>query len=210
MFVAGLLVALISSLGCVDPAPDPTLERLETAGLGLEVLVREAEEWVRAERQAHRPEAQRLTETQRSLFLPYFSQQLLERVRVRKVARLENPGFFDRFVEAGEPLPMDFRQASGLALGDTLLLVRSRAPEGSLDWMPLLFHELVHAAQDSYLGSESYMESYVRGWAANGFAYRSIPHEAQAYELAERFRRERRPFSVEAEIERRFGTPGSR
>ncbi len=165
-------------LGCFGGSEDSRLARLEAAGLGLEALIRDASEWVAEERNRHRPLARELTGPERARLAPYFEDELLDSVRVRVVRRLENPGFFAKFEAAGEPLPMDFRQASGLALGDTILMVESRVSPG------LLFHEMVHVAQDDFLGFDAYMEAYVRGWAAQGFEYRSIPQEAQAYELA--------------------------
>lgn len=195
-FVMGLL--LIGALGCFGESRSARLERLEAAGLGLDVLVAEAQAWVRNERDAHRPLARELAAGERRRLEPYFEGHLLDAVRVREVGRLENPGFFDRFTAAGEPLPMDFRQASGLALNDTVLVVDSRLSIG------LLFHELVHVAQDAHLGSEAYMEAYVRGWAENGFEYRSIPQEAQAYELTSRFAVGGEAFPVAEEVARRF------
>lgn len=189
--------------GCFGDAEADRLSRLEAAGLGFDELVREAEAWVADERARHRPLGRSLTGAERSRLEAYFETRLLDRVRVREVERIENPGFFERFTAAGEPLPMDFRQASGLALGDTVLVVRSALS------MPLLFHELVHVAQDAFLG-DAYMEAYVRGWADNGFEYGRIPHEEQAYALTTRFRSGAPPFAVRAEVERRFPAGDSR
>ena len=172
------------------------LARLEAAGLGIDVLVREASAWTRAERDRHRPLARELTALERLQLAPFFESELLRAARVRAVRAIENPAFFDRFTAAGLPLPLDFRQASGLALLDTILVAESRFSPG------LLFHEMVHVAQDAHLGP-AYMESYVRGWADHGFEYRSIPHEEQAYELTARYRAGE-TFSVEAEVARRF------
>ena len=59
------------------------------------------------------------------------------------------------------------------------------------------------AAQDAHLGG-AYMKKYVLGWAENGFSYRAIPHEAQAFALADRFRRGEGAFSVAVEVARLF------
>ena len=191
-------LTLLAAFGCLGESRESRLARLEAAGLGLDVLIDEATTWTRQQRDRHRQMARPLSGAERDGLRSYFESDLLDSVRVREIPALENPGFFDRFAAAGEPLPMDFRQASGLALGDTILMVESRVSLG------LLFHELVHVAQDDYLGPDRYMATYVRGWADNGFAYRGIPHEQQAYDLARRFTSGGPRFSVREEVERRF------
>ncbi len=85
-------------------------------------------------------------------------------------------------------------------------MVSHRVPPGSPGWLPLVFHELVHLAQAEALGREEHVADYVRGWAGNGFEYRAIPQEAQAFELTARFRAAPgRRFSVAAEVAHRFG-----
>jgi hypothetical protein len=64
-------------------------------------------------------------------------------------------------------------------------------------------HHRPLAAQDAHLGG-AYMKKYVLGWAENGFSYRAIPHEAQAFALADRFRRGEGAFSVAVEVARLF------
>lgn len=196
--IVALLILAITQ-ACSGESRASHLARLEAAGLGPDVLVRQATEWVRSERDRHRPLARALSAAERERLEPYFPPALLDSVRVRTVSGIENPGFFERFTAVGEPLPMDFRQASGLALGDTILLVEGRVSPG------LLFHEMVHVAQDDYLGA-AYMEVYVFGWTDNGFAYRNIPQEAQAYELTARYRSGEGPFSVREDVERRFAS----
>lgn len=193
--IVATLILAVTQASC-GASRTTRLARLEAAGLGIDVLVREASAWVRSERDRHRPLARELTAAERRSLEPYFESELLQAVRIRAAQALENPGFFDRFTAAGEPLPMDFRQASGLALSDTILVVEARFSPG------LLFHEMVHVAQDAHLGPDAYMESYVRGWAGNGFEYRAIPQEAQAYELAARYRAEGEAFSVRDEVAR--------
>ncbi len=45
--------------------------------------------------------------------------------------------------------------------------------------LPILFHELVHLVQCQMLGTERYLDGYVRSWAENGREYRSIAFEDQ-------------------------------
>ncbi len=171
----------------------------------LAFFAREGAVWVREQRDRHRPEGRALSAEERLSYRGFFEAGLLDSVRVRRLARFENPGFFRLFEEAGQPLPMDLRNASGLALIDTVL-ISTRISPGSPAWLSVLFHELVHVAQDRELGPERYMESYVNGWAEHGFEYRAIPQEAQAYRLQERFSRDPgRLFSVSDEVRSAFG-----
>ncbi len=67
-------------------------------------------------------------------------------------------------------------------------------------WIALLFHECVHVCQYRRLGVAAFIDQYIKGWAANGFAYHSIPFEAEAYALQARFEGGSAPFSVEAAV----------
>jgi hypothetical protein len=175
-------------------------------------LERQATRWVLDLEDSQRPVARPLTESEQAALDGYFTAALLDRARLREVAAIDNPEFYTVFFsELGKPLPIDFRRASGLALVDTILVVSHRVPPGSPGWLPLLFHELVHLAQVEAQGREGHVADYVRGWAGNGFEYRAIPQEAQAFELAARFRAAPdRPFSVAAEVARRFGVAADR
>ena len=172
-------------------------------------LERQATRWVLELEEEQRPLARPLTDDEKRALTGFFSAELLDRARLREVAVIRNPGFYTAFFsDRGKPLPIDFRQAAGLALVDTILVVSHRVPPGSPGWLPLVFHELVHLAQVEALGREAHVADYVRGWAAHGFEYRSIPQEAQAFELAARYRAApERAFSVADEVARRFGPP---
>ncbi len=165
-----------------------------------EVLIAASIAWLEELEERHRSSGRPLTSAERRALGPYFEAALLDAARVAVVERLENPGFYRQFVDAGRPIPIDFSRMSGLSLVDTVLVVESRVGPG---WLPLLFHELVHVAQNRVLGLERATATYVEAFLEHG-SYRAIPHEAQAYELAARFRDGGRPFSVEAEVERRF------
>jgi hypothetical protein len=185
-----------SSQGAVEELSREELSQLEA----------EAERWVREFERKQRPLARSLTAGEKRALERHFGAELLDRARVREVERIDNPEFYTSFfAERGRPLPIDFRQASGLALLDTILIVTPRVPPRSPGWLPLLFHELVHLVQVEVEGRDEHVAAYVRGWASRGFEYRSIPQEEQAFELAARFRAApKRPFSVVSEVARRF------
>lgn len=210
-----LIVVIWTSLNaCATRAEEvaPQLEHLKDEEALIEYLVKEGTAWVESERNRHRPHAHPLSADQRQAMAGFFSKQILDTTRIRRVAEIQNPEFFSIFRDAGEPYPIDFRRASGLSLLDTVLVTEERTRGGAGSWLGLLFHELVHVAQDRFLGPGRYMENYVRGWAENGRLYRSIPAEAQAYDLAARYRRNpMTTFSVEEEVRKRFRrTPQAR
>ncbi|MCP3962888.1 MAG: hypothetical protein GY719_34040 [bacterium] len=101
--VAALILAT-SQVSCGN-SRTTRLARLEAAGLGIDVLVREASAWVRSERGRHRPLARPLTLEERRRLEPYFESEVLQIVRVRAVRALQNPDFFNRFTGAGEAPP---------------------------------------------------------------------------------------------------------
>jgi hypothetical protein len=179
-------------------------EASPVAGEETRLFKQEGARWIREQRERHHPHGAPLGRRERRLFSGYFPLRLLDAARVRVVERFENPAFFRIFEQANEAYPIDLREASGLALIDTILIARRANQPRSRDG--LLFHELVHLVQYDVLGLEDYMELYVDSWLEGGRRYREILHEQQAYELAARFRRsDVRRFSVEAEVRARFG-----
>jgi hypothetical protein len=161
--------------------------------------------WIRAERARYRPLAAPLSEADRRRFSPYFPQKLLRDARLLEVVGFENPEFFSIFEDAGEARPLDLRQASALALVDTILITEGASASSSRD--RVLFHELVHLVQYDAMGLDEYMRRYAEYWAGNGHSYRGIRHEIQAFELADRYWAGGEPFSVESEVRAAFRSP---
>lgn len=181
-------------------ASAPAAARPQLSESDLEYLIREAEKWVWELRDEHHPHARSLTAAEKEALGPFFPPTVIDEARVRLVAGIPNPDFYDFFHRRGEPDPIDFSRMSALSVIDTVLVVESRVDPSGPGWLALLFHELVHNAQRFVLGHRE-MEAYVRGWAASG-GYRAIPAEVQAYELAARYvAAPGRAFSVEAEVQ---------
>ncbi len=194
---------LLSARCAGDPRPSPAAEEMLRDEVGF--LIREATAWVEAQRDEHRPDGRRLTAEEKRRLAGFFPPEILEETRVKAVRRIDNPGFFAVYQEAGRPLPLDFSGAVGLALIDTILVARSVEVRGSPP-LPLLFHELVHLVQYRRFGVDAYFERYVRSWADNDGRYRGIAFEQQAFRLQRRFRADpAATFSVWDEVERRFG-----
>jgi hypothetical protein len=170
-------------------------------------LTEHARDWIRAQRELHRPAARALNSDYQNLLEPFFGVEIFQVAGFRVVPALENPEFFAEAKALGIPVNIDFTQNAGVTFQDTILV--SDAVEIS-DLAELVFHELVHVVQYQVLGSvDEFARQYVLGYATQGFDYWTIPLEAVAYELQHRFQADRATaFSVRAEIEARF-TPGA-
>lgn len=166
----------------------------------LGLFVEEGRKWIAAEREAHRPSANALSDAAKGGFAPFYDSVLLENVRIKWVPKILNPSFFDRL----GAIPLDFSQMAGITFSDTILLSQEhRTPDEQL--AGLLFHELVHVAQYAVLGVDEFAKRYVLGWAANGFDYFAIPLEKMAYDLGARAAAAQGvSFSVSDEVKQRL------
>ena len=118
---------------------------------------------------------------------PFFTPNTLARIRVVFLKEIPNPPFYSVLATRGQQIPLDFRQMAGITFIDTILISAKEAPSSDAGMTSLLFHEAVHVVQYEHLGLDRFMRDYVTGWAANGFEYRNIPLERQAYSLQDRF-----------------------
>jgi hypothetical protein len=154
-------------------------------------------EYISSQRQKYAPWAVPLTSQERAAVSAFFGPELLGKTRllVLEGERVSNPEFYRRLRGLGFTNLPDQSTMSAITFGDVVV---SHEPFSS----GLLFHELVHAEQYRQLGIPRFAELYVRGFLSGG-GYQSIPLEANAYRLEDRFRREPRPgFSVEQEVAR--------
>ena len=169
-------------------------------------ILPEAIAWIEEMRDRYREGARPLDEAERGVMAPFFPPEILDGVRVRTLASLENPAFLEDFgLAPGGGLLFDVTTASALAAVDTVLAVESRVEMGTENWSEVLFHELVHLVQYRELGTRVFVASYVESMEEVGFKYSEIAHEAQALDLERRFREDpETPFSVVAEVRERF------
>jgi hypothetical protein len=158
-----------------------------------------AESWLLNLRQEYRGVSRPLSPDEVSALRGYLKPDLLNATRVVEADRIPNPPFFPRLPELGVPLTWDFSREAGLSVVDTVVLVRSRIPEGR--WLSALFHECVHLQQFQVLGVTRMVARYVNGLFDNGFDYNKLPMERQAHDLQLRFDSCLRAFSVEREVE---------
>jgi hypothetical protein len=104
------------------------------------------------------------------VFSRYFDLDLLATVRVATVDRIDEPWVFKLMSVIGRTPPVVFGGVSGLAVDDTVEVVRGSSTS-------TVFHELVHVAQYRRLGLRRFARCYVRGWIEGGYEYRGIPLE---------------------------------
>ena len=117
----------------------------------------------------------------------FFDPELLAAVRIGVVERIDGPWFLKPMEKLGFSLDMSFGSAAGITFGDLILVSKLGRVEPLP--LPLLFHELVHVVQYRAHGVDGFARGYVQGWWDNDRVYRAIPHEVEAYDYEDRYRR---------------------
>jgi len=159
--------------------------------------------WALSMQARFREGARPLSAAENRAMAPHFEPETRAGARIATVHEIREPPFLDRWRRQGMPGFVDFRHMAGIVFVDTILVV-GKFPHGADRWLSLLFHEMVHVAQWRLLGPGRMVREYMEGWARNGFEYRSIPIEVQAYDLQEAFDRNEPAFSVEDRVRRAF------
>ncbi len=136
-----------------------------------------------------------LAEQYKALMRPYFSESLLDHVRVVELEgkRLPNPSCYQRAKALGfETLP-ELTHLASLTFFDVAVFNETPTERS-------LFHALVHAVQFQVLGLERYTELFIRSFVITKLHF-TVPLQAHAFSLESKFARptpER--FSVEDEV----------
>jgi hypothetical protein len=173
----------------------------------LEILIAHSAQWVQDQRRKHRVTSQPLPVDVATALAPYFSPQLLSRVRVDYPARIEHPDFLQLLEGQGFPPLPDFREMAGITFGDVICLAREYLPAAAGERSTLFFHECVHVVQYQILGVDEFIRQYVGGWAANGYHYEAIPLELQAFAITSGFQYGR-CFDVDERVRRELAESG--
>ena len=147
------------------------------------------------ERTLYLRHSETLTAELRGILEPYFSAQLLDKVKTVTLheARIPPPPFYAEALQMTHRRFPDFVHMASVTYVDVIVFHDKIEPR-------TLFHGTVHAAQIDILGFERYVDLYVRGFVKN-LSWLAIPLEDQAYKLDARFAEgPSAPFSVEEEI----------
>ena len=149
-------------------------------------LIDNATIWAESQRDRYRSTGRKLEDNEKDEFKRFFGPETLDKIRIKMVPIIENPDFYSTLNKKGIPEPMDLTTAAGITYIDTVL-ISERYLTNQSQWLPLIFHELVHIVQYEVLGVQKFMEQYVFGWANHGFSYASIPLENDAFDLAAKY-----------------------
>lgn len=157
--------------------------------------------WLRAAHRKYASSARPLTPFEREAMRGWFSEGLLDQVRIAETDTIELPwvGLTRRIPGRAMAGLIDGAGGpGGIALGD-LVVVRRRGGTS------LLFHELVHVVQYQTLGTRRFLTLYLRTWWETGCNYFAIPFEEEAYSWQERYDGGAEKVNVEAAVRERWG-----
>ena len=160
-----------------------------------EVAEMRVSQYLRAQRELYFEDGKPLDDNIRSQMEPFFSPQLLQRVRIVELQgqRLSNPDFYEDAMRLGISNLPQIRHMSSLTFIDVIVFNETVSPR-------TLFHGLVHAVQFDVLGPERYVELFVRGFLRTN-VHIMVPLEAQAFALDSEFSRcPEQSFSVEEQV----------
>lgn len=167
--------------------------------------------WVRLRARQLRRDARPLSPDERVALSPWFDEALLASARVAEADRVPPP--LPRWLLRGPLRRLDISWAAGMAFPGVVLVTPEPREAPSRRGTPqpartislgLLFHELVHIAQYTELGTRGFIHAYIGGWLRAGCRYRDIPLEVEAYHLTDRFEAGER-FDVVAHVRARVG-----
>jgi hypothetical protein len=149
---------------------------------------------LRENRERYLPATRPLTREEVERFSPYFSDSVLNGIRIAELhgARVPVPDFFDQARAMGYDNLPDIAHMDSLTFSNVIVFNESLSERA-------LFHGLVHAVQIRVLGLERYAELWVRAFARSR-AHFTVPLEVHAFSLSAKFLLpEHAPFSVENE-----------
>jgi hypothetical protein len=194
---AGALNDYFSSIEKLIPAeaPDPT--EIGTA-LGEQQVARATSKvlaYFREQRDRHYAAGESLGPELKAAMRPFFSPAILDRVRIVELegTRLPNPSFYADARAMGFVNLPQIPHMSSLTFIDVVVFNEKLTDRA-------LFHGLVHAAQFLILGTERYIEAFVRGFLRTQSHF-NVPLEAHTLALELKFVRDpASTFSVEEQV----------
>jgi hypothetical protein len=170
----------------------PKFTQAELAG-----LVAEAVAWIQQQRDKYHPLSDPLSETIKVKLRPFFSGEILDRLRIKHVSvtgeTIPYPPFYERVRAGGSRVVPDAAHMTAIPFLDVALF--NREPT-----LRTVFHTLVHVTQFSVVGLERVMAGYFQALNESGL-WMVVPYEEQAYSLDARYTKDPGAvFSVEAEV----------
>jgi hypothetical protein len=162
----------------VEAASEPLTRLTENQILD---AVQRIVDYFREQREHYLLSAEPLSNHQKALMWPYFSADLLDRIRIVELhgARVPNPPFFAEARALGFTNLPEFSHMDSLTFHDVVVFNQEVAGRS-------LFHGLVHAVQFELLGLERYTDRFVRSFVTTKLHF-SVPLEAHAFALESKF-----------------------
>jgi hypothetical protein len=178
---ANALSEYYTSLEQKIPAAEAAAPLLRLTEDRIAEFVNRISSYLREQRELYFPSAAPLTPQQQALMWPYFSEDLLSRVRINELkdARVPNPPFYDEARALGFANLPEIIHMQAVTFLDVLVFNESPT-------MRSLFHSLVHAAQFEVLGLDRYCDLFVRGFVKTKLHF-SVPLEAHAFSMETKF-----------------------
>jgi hypothetical protein len=170
--------------------PEPRLN-----GAQIALAIEYVSSYLREKREHYLPASLPLSNQHKARMWPYFSSELLERVRIVELhgKRVPAPTFYAQARALGFDNLPQVTHMDSLTFVDVLVFNQTLSERS-------LFHALVHAVQFQVLGLERYTELFVRSFVKMK-AHFSVPLEAHAFALESKFKRpSAERFSVEEHV----------
>jgi hypothetical protein len=138
----------------------PKSTQAEMAG-----LIAEAVTWMQQQRDKYHPLSEPLSEPVKLKLRPFFTAEILDRLRIKHVAltgeSIPYPPFYERVRAGGSRVVPDAAHMTAMPFIDVALL--NREPT-----LRTVFHTLVHLAQFSIVGLERVMAGYFQALNESG------------------------------------------
>ena len=177
----------------------------------LEQLVTQTVSWMQEQRERFLACSQALDEEQKRKLQPFFSDQILNRLRVVDASKtgqkIPYPPFYEHVRAGGARVVPDAAHMTAIPFMD--VAVFNRQPT-----LRTLFHTLVHIVQFQEVGIGKFVRGYFETLNETGL-WMIVPFEEQAYQLDARYTRNANDmFSVEDEVrdwarKGKFDSPGN-
>ena len=163
----------------------------------LTALVAEAISSLKQQREKFLPSGTPLDSIQKMNLLPFFTAEILDRLRIVNLSgtreTIPYPPFYERVRAGGFRLVPDAAHMTAIPFIDVVVF-------NSEPTLRTIFHSLVHVTQYGVVGLETVMACYFRVLNESGL-WTVVPFEDQAYQMDARYTRNPADlFSVEEEV----------
>lgn len=163
----------------------------------LAALVTEAVSWWKQQRENFLPASIPLSSAQKTQLGPFFTAEILDRLRIVKLSQtgetIPYPPFYEKVRAGGARVVPDLAHLTAVPFFDVAVFNSEPTPR-------TIFHALVHVTQFVLVGLERVIEGYFRTLNEAGF-WMVVPFEEQAYQMDARYTRNPADvFSVEEEV----------